>query len=78
MLCQEDASTLLNSVELKIWAVKQRKSKTFNWQRVLESEAEPLWNAGLIWDAAPWRRRVLLIVEIVPDSGEVRGVHLSA
>ena len=27
---------------------------------------------------SPWRRRVLVLVEIIPDSGEVRGVHVSA
>ena len=78
LLCVEDGCSFLDSVELKVRAVKTRKPRTFNWQKVLESEAEPLWNAELDQDASPWRRRVLVLVEIIPDSGEVRGVHVSA
>jgi hypothetical protein len=42
MLCQEDVCSLLDSVELKIRAVKKRKPRAFNWQKVFESEAGPL------------------------------------
>lgn len=78
LLCQEHGCSLLDSVEIKIREVVHRRPKTFNWQKVLESEAETLWNAELDWDPDPWRRRVLVFVEIIPGSGEVRGVHISA
>ena len=78
LLCVEHGCSSLDSVELKIREITNRRPRTFNWQKVLESEAEALWNAELNWDPSPWRRRALVLVEITPRSGEVRGVHISA
>ena len=71
-------TTLLDSIEIKVRMVEKRKPKTFNWQKTLESEAELLWNAEIQMDPSPWRRRVLILVELSPSTGLVRGIHVSA
>ena len=57
-------TNLLDSVEIKVREVHERKPRTFNWLTTLESEAEDPWNAELRLDASPWRQRVLVFVEL--------------
>ena len=74
------ADGALVSVEIKVREVEKRKPKEFNWQRVLETEAQVLWDAVMAWDLSPWCGRVLVFVELPRPchAGPVRGVHLSA